>query len=221
LKKLVVLLLSSGAMAAFGVIAVDASPALAAKCHCKRGPRGPRGPRGFTGPRGPQGPTGPAGARGPAGSNGATGPAGPAGPGLNNFDAYLTTPGQTHSVTVGSFTVSDADQVNGKGCLGIGITNNSSSTDGWLNAGSKGTNGSTMTVALGKGSTLDVYDEDAPDGTDTGAGTSADPAMLFEAWLASGSTSSSVTGLVGDANSDTPSPSGNTACLDMGGFAGS
>ena len=73
MRKVLILLVSSGAMAAFGVIAVDASPALAAKCHCKTGPRGPRGPRGFTGSRGPQGPAGPAGSAGPAG------PAGPAG----------------------------------------------------------------------------------------------------------------------------------------------
>ncbi len=118
MKKLVVLLLSSGAVAALGMIAVDASPALAAKCHCQRGPRG------FPGPRGPQGPAGPAGAAGPTG---ATGPTGPAGAGLNNWDSVLKTPGQVESITEGSFTVFDADQVGGGGCSDIQLTNNSTS----------------------------------------------------------------------------------------------
>ena len=112
-------------MAAFGAIAVDASPALAAKCHCKRGPRG------FTGPRGPQGPAGPAGARGPAGPAGATGPAGPAGPSgsaaLNNFGADLKTAGAVDSVTVGSFTVNIHENPDGSGCSDLTVTNNSSS----------------------------------------------------------------------------------------------
>jgi hypothetical protein len=223
LKKVLILLLSSGAMAAFGVIAVDASPALAAKCHCKRGPRGPRGPRGFTGPRGPQGPVGPRGANGSAGatgSTGATGPAGPAGPGMNNFDAYLTTPGQTHSVTVGQFTVSDADQVGGTGCIGVAVTNNSSSTGGYLNADSKGDNGSTSTIALAKGNSLDVWDNDAADGDDPGAGTSAEGFTPFQAWLDTGTTMSAITGIASDANG-TAGPSGNIPCIDMGGVAGS
>ncbi|HEY1523356.1 MAG TPA: hypothetical protein VGF70_10130 [Solirubrobacteraceae bacterium] len=226
MKKLLVLLLSSSAMAAFGLVAVDATPALAAKCHCKRGPRGFTGPRGPRGPRGPQGPAGSrgpqgsAGSSGPAGPAGATGPAGPAGPGLNNFDAYLTTAGQTQSVTVGQFTVSDADQLNGNGCLGVAVTNNNSTINGWLSAGTGADNDTSTIVALDAKSTLDVNDQDAPDGTDVGAGTSASPAMLFEAWLASGSTDSSITGLVGDANADTASANNNIACLDMGGFAG-
>jgi hypothetical protein len=221
LKKLLVLLLSSGAMAALGLVAVDATPALAAKCHCKRGPRG------FTGPRGPRGPQGPAGSRGPQGSAGSSGPAGPAGPtgpagpGLNNFDAYLTTPGQTESVTIGQFTVSDADQLAGNGCIGIAVKNNNSSINGWLNANSGGNNGSTSTTALAAGSTLDVYDNDAPDGSNTGAGASAPGFLPFQAWIASGTTSSSVTGIVSDANSDTTLANGNTPCLDMGGVAGS
>ncbi len=126
MRKSFVLLLASGVMAAAGVIAVDVTPALAAKCHCQRGPRG------FTGPRGPRGPQGPAGARGPAGSNGsagpagATGPAGPAGAGLNNFNKLLNTAGQVNSVTVGSFTLSDSEALSGSGCNGVKLTDNSS-----------------------------------------------------------------------------------------------
>jgi len=106
LKKVLVLLLSSGAMAAVGVVTIDAAPAMAAKCHCKRGkrgPRGPRGPRGFTGSRGPQGPAGPRGAQGPAGP---TGPQGPAGAnGLTTaFNADVPA-GSTHIITVGQFVV--------------------------------------------------------------------------------------------------------------------
>ena len=105
-------------MAAAGLVAVDVAPALAAKCHCQRGPRG------FTGGRGPQGPQGPAGSRGPAGQNGApgangsTGPAGPAGPtgptgpqgpagssGLTNaFNADVAA-GSTHLTIVGKFVL--------------------------------------------------------------------------------------------------------------------
>ena len=43
------LLLSSGALTAFGMLAVEATSAPAAACHCERGPRGPRGPRGRRG----------------------------------------------------------------------------------------------------------------------------------------------------------------------------
>src|ERR1700693_1111926 len=95
-RKLVVLLLSSGAIAALGSLAVEAAPALAAKCHCQRGPRGftgPRGARGAQGSRGPAGANGAAGAQGPAGPAGAMGPAGatgPAGPGVGTFDNVFT-----------------------------------------------------------------------------------------------------------------------------------
>jgi len=78
-KKLFVLLLSSGVIATLGMLMVEVTSASAAACHCKVGPRGPQGPRGFTGARGPQGPAGPAGPQGPAGAAGATGAAGPAG----------------------------------------------------------------------------------------------------------------------------------------------
>lgn len=93
MRKSFILLLASGVMATAAVVAVDATPAFAAKCHCKRGRRGPRGPRGFTGPRGPQGPAGPAGARGPAGAQGPAGPTGPAGPGSANLTHYVVTAG--------------------------------------------------------------------------------------------------------------------------------
>ena len=201
MKRLVVLVLSSGAMAAFGVIAVDATPALAAKCHCKRGPRG------FTGPRGPQGPAGPAGARGPAGPagpTGATGPAGPAGGGLNNYDMLLSTPGQVHSVTIGQFTISDADNVGGGGCNGVTLTDNSA------------TQAYDMSQPTGWG----AYDVDGDWSTgntntwkiswDTGAG-------VFQAVLEDGS--SMITGTVGD-KTLAALPSSNKPCVDVGGVAG-
>ncbi len=117
MRKSFILLLSSGVMAAAGVVAVDVTPALAAKCHCQRGPRG------FTGPRGPRGPQGPAGARGPAGangSNGAQGPAGPTGPAGaagagGNFDNTLTAVGQVASVTIGDFTIADVNNLTTNG----------------------------------------------------------------------------------------------------------
>src|SRR5437588_11201121 len=115
-------------MAAAGLVAVDASPALAAKCHCKRGPRGftgPRGPQGPAGPRGPQGNTGPAGPQGPPGTSSSSS--------LTNFIGYLNTAGQTKSVTVGAFTYSTFENLDGSGCASgvnghdIQITNNSAS----------------------------------------------------------------------------------------------
>lgn len=152
MRKVLVLLLSSGAMAAFGVIAVDAAPALAAKCHCKRGPRG------FTGPRGPRGPQGPAGPAGPRGSNGAPGPAGPAGPPgpagagqTPNFDKVLTTGGEVNSVTVGAFTVSDNEALNGSGCGGITITDNSSTGVMYAYAHEDDNDGFTTDLAAGAG----------------------------------------------------------------------
>jgi hypothetical protein len=199
LKKLFVLLLTSGAMAAFGVIAVDAAPALAAKCHCKRGPRG------FTGPRGPQGPAGPRGSQGPAGSNGSTGPAGPQGPagaGLNNWDGVLKTPGQVQSVTVGSFTVFDSDMVSGGGCSDIQVTNNSSSQtadyDTYLNYSSN-------SYRIAPGATLDAI-------------SSGDFLNPIQAVLEDGS--SMFTALVGNENG-TALASGNKPCINVGGVAGS
>ena len=103
MRKLIVLLVSSGVMAAFGVIAVGASPALAKKCHCKRGPRG------FTGSRGPAGPRGPRGPRGPAGPEPPPPPPPPSSQELSNFDNTLTSVGQVASVTVGDFTIADVN----------------------------------------------------------------------------------------------------------------
>jgi hypothetical protein len=211
LKKLVVLLLSTGAMAAFGVIAVDASPALAAKCHCKRGPRGPRGPRGFTGPRGPQGP---AGARGPAGANGAngaTGPAGPAGPGLNNWDGVLKTPGQVQSVTIGSFTISDADAVDGTGCTNISLTNNSSTQTAYYGVSGQISTGST----LKSGATNTDFQHGGYYNDANAQGFEPDGSSMFLAFLAnSGGADAAYPAAA------TPEPSGNYPCINFGGLAG-
>ena len=209
MKKLLVLLLSSGAMAAFGVIAVDASPALAAKCHCKRGPRG------FTGPRGPQGPAGPAGARGPAGpagATGATGATGPAGPGLNNWDGVLKTPGQVQSVTVGSFTISDSDTVDGKGCSDINLTNNSSTQTAFY-----GTDGEIATgKTLKPGATATDFQHGGYYNDQNAQGFEPDGSSMFLALVANSGG--------GDAAypaTATPQPSGNYPCVNFGGIAGS
>lgn len=209
MRKSFVLLLASGVMAAAGVIAVDVTPALAAKCHCKRGPRG------FTGPRGPQGPQGPAGARGPAGSagaagpagaTGATGPAGPAGAGLNNFNKLLNTAGQVNSVTVGSFTLSDSEALGGSGCNGATLTdNNSSGTkyDHAIDGDNDSWSGPDASGSGGKASIPATTDEFA----------------VFQAFLVDGS--SMVSGFVGDNDDDTPTlASGLTECVDVGGMSG-
>ena len=207
MRKSFVLLLASGVMAAAGVIAVDVTPALAAKCHCQRGPRG------FTGPRGPRGPQGPAGARGPAGSNGAagpagpagaTGPAGPAGAGLNNFDKTLNTAGEVNSVTVGQFTVSDSEALSGSGCNDLTLTDNSASgtkyayTDGDFTSWTTGN-------ASGSAGALDLSTDDG--------------SIVLQAFLQDGS--SMLTGLVGDNDANAPSNGAvTTTCIDVGGVAG-
>jgi hypothetical protein len=221
LKRLLVLLLSSGAMAAFGVIAVDASPALAAKCHCKRGPRGftgPRGPQGATGPRGAAGPAGPAGSAGPAGP---AGPTGPAGPGLNNFDNVLKTPGQVESVTIGKFTVFVADQVNGDGCGTLNLTNNSSGTeadyarynDDQAYIAARAANNPDDAGPVDPGATVDVSNE----GGSTTAANNGELLIPLQALLQDGS--SMLTGQLGIWTGPA-SPSGNSPCITVGGLAG-
>lgn len=208
MRKLFALLLSSGAVAAVGLLAVDAAPALAAKCHCKRGPRGFTGPRG---PRGPAGPRGATGSPGPAGPAGATGPAGPAGAGLNNFDKYLTTAGQVNSVTIGQFTVSDNETLSGGGCGGITLTDNSASgvkyaysyvdfannqNNGWSAAQSAGSSGATNFGAA-----------------------NVDNSLIVQAVLADGS--SMLTGTVGNNDDITTAQANNLQpCIDVGGLAG-
>ena len=211
MKKLMLLILSSGAMAAFGVVAVDAAPALAAKCHCKRGPRGPRGPRGFSGPRGPQGPVGPAGASGPAGpagSAGASGPAGPAGPGLNNWDGVLKTPGQVQSVTIGSFTVSDADAVGGGGCTGITVAVPAADAGNWSAVEDYAHHGISSGWLPQAGQTLNGTTPSF--NSDTGG-------IAFQGVVLDGS--SMISGVIGSEDGNAQ-PSGNAPCINVGGVAG-
>ena len=216
-KKVFVLLLFSGATVALGVLAVDVAPALAAKCHCQRGPRGatgPRGPQGSSGPRGPQGAQGPqgqGGSRGPTGPQGAAGAAGPAGAtgpqgqGLNNWDANLTTAGQVNSVTVGSFTISDADALGGGGCNGVTLTDNT-----------------TKKYDFAETTTAFAFDTDGDWDNGVAASTTQTLADLtagavFQAMLGNGS--SMVSGVVGDNNGSVQS-NGDIPCIDVGGIAG-
>jgi hypothetical protein len=209
LRKSFVLLLASGVMAAAGVVAVDVTPALAAKCHCKRGPRG------FTGPRGPRGPQGPSGARGPAGARGANGsagpagpagPQGPAGPGLNNFDKFLVTAGAVNSVTFGNITVSDSEALDGSGCNGINLSD--SASDGAVAAIG-------ILTANGKGSGFtNPVDSSGVDPTN-GVGTGNN---LFQAIDIDGH--GLATGDVGDVTATTALSNGLFPCVDIGGVAG-
>lgn len=212
MKRLLILIASSSALVAFGGLAVDALPASAAKCHCKRGPRGPRGPRGSRGPTGSAGPTGSTGSGGPAGP---TGPTGPTGPGINNWDSYLTTPGQTKSVTIGSLTVFDADRSDTKGCTTLSVRNNSSSHN--------------ADIGIGLFDSFDDFTV-APGGTFNEASMPPlGPPRLFhpEQWtnvlltavLVDGS--SMLQGDIGSSGgSATPQPGGNIPCINMGGIAG-
>ena len=114
----------------------------------------------------------------------------------------LSSPGTVHSVTIGSFTVSDADATGGSGCLGTTLTDNSSTqgydfSENTLN-GSWTAETATTVSAIG-----------------TTAGN--DPNELFMANLNDGS--SMITGLVGDDNV-TALASGNIPCVLQGGVAG-
>ena len=200
MRKSFVLLLASGVMAAAGVIAVDVTPAMAAKCHCKRGPRGFTGPRGPRGPQGPAGPAGPAGSQGPAGPAGATGPAGPAGAGLNNFNKYLTTAGQVNSVTVGAFTVSDSEDLGGLGCNGIKLTG-PGTTKGYTWSDTTKSFPVDETAANTVPLTLDEFNVPLQAAADDG--------------------SSMITGVLGDSDDNTTkTPSGLQPCIDVGGISG-
>ena len=209
MRKLLVLLVSSGVMAAFGVLAVDATPALAAKCHCKRGPRGftgPRGPRGLTGVRGPVGPRGPTGPQGPAP------PPGPPPPQTqSDFDAVLTTVGQTHTVTFGDFSVSDVNNAttNG-GCSGIKLFGNAGY---FVGLGVGGGAGVAWAGPIPGGTSIPLE----PSLAGTNAVGSGRANILVQAVS---STPSFITGTVGDLDG-AALPSGIIPCADVGGAAGS
>lgn len=186
-------------MAAAGLVAVDVTPALAAKCHCKRGPRG------FTGPRGPAGPAGARGPAGPAGPAGATGATGPAGGGLSNFDAVLTSVGQTHAVTVGDFTVADVNNktTNG-GCSGLTLFG-------------------TQPYFFAFGQAIPVSAMQ-PAGTSTPFGGGGGTGRLNFIFQAYDLTPSYITGDVGDSSSTAGAPtqpSGVIPCVNIGGVSGS
>ena len=218
MRKPLVLLLSSGVMAAFGLVAVDIAPALAAKCQCQRGPRGftgPRGPKGATGARGPQGPAGARGANGSAGATGPAGPAGatgPAGPGLNNWDGIITTSGAVMSVTIGSFTISDADKLGGGGCSNIDLTNNSSSQKADVGIGAFDDLNDTGYGPLAPGAST----------TSSTVGYLVLPGevnAMFSAALVDGS--SMISGIVGNSGTNaSPQANQNIPCINVGGVAG-
>ena len=221
LKKLFMLLLCSGALLAFGVLAVGAASALGSACRCQRGPRGfrgppgPRGPSGYiTRPRGRRGPSGPAGQRGPAGP---AGRAGPQAPGLSNFDKFLTIAGAANSVTIGSFTVSDANNFNGGGCTGIVL-----SVPGGTLVASGGPGWSVWTTdaaTAGSGETASRQSLGIPGDITPGtvAITPGTQNNLFSAVVNDGS--SVITGIVSDSTIDSTG-NGPKACIDWGGFAG-
>jgi hypothetical protein len=112
----------------------------------------------------------------------------------------MATPGQVHSVTIGAFTVSDADQPGGAGCLGVSVTDNSK-TDYYIGNGNGGTwSGETPPSTVFKYLPAGYHSNN-----------------LFQAVLVDGS--SMATGDVADVNGPTTA-SGNTPCYDVGGVAG-
>ncbi len=137
----------------------------------------------------------------------------------------MSTPGQVQSVTIGSFTMSDADALDGSGCTAILLTNNSSSTNAdfstLLNANSGLTFGPTGTIATGTAnndegpSANTIYVSGSFGGYDTPrANRLVNP---VQAVLEDGS--SMVTGLVGNDNG-TAQANSNLPCINVGGVAG-
>ena len=155
---------------------------------------------------------------------------------MSNWDGVLKTPGQVQSLTIGSFTLSDADAVGGAGCSVITLTNNSSSENAdfsrAMNAIEPTTFGPSGTIHTGN---PEVDGNNGPaanslyvEGTTEwwrGFPTAesyfyAEPGRFlnpFQAALEDGS--SMITGLVGNDNG-TQQPSGNYPCINVGGAAG-
>ena len=222
MKKLLILLLCSGALAGFGVLAAETASVSAASCRCQRGPRGfrgPRGPRGTRGPivKSPPGFRGPRGPRGPTGPPGPVGPAGRLGAGLNSFDQLLATAGASRSVTMGSFTVSDENSPGGGGCTGIvlsvpGGTLVAGGGPGWNLWTTDGATGGTgeTTSEQSLGSPADI----TPGAMAITSGTQNN---LFSAVVNDGS--SMITGIVSDSTIESTG-NGPAACLDWGGVGG-
>jgi hypothetical protein len=130
----------------------------------------------------------------------------------------MTTAGATNSVTVGAFTLSDANNPTGGGCTGIVLSvpgGTPVATGGpgwsfWLTDGA--TSGTAQTTSgQGLGSPGDIT-------PGTVAITSGTQNNLFSAVVNDGS--SMITGIVSDSTIENTGQ-GAKACLDWGGLAGS
>jgi hypothetical protein len=117
----------------------------------------------------------------------------------------LNTPGSVKSVTIGSFTVSDADLNGGGGCSGISLTNTSSSQTADVYTNGAGAPTSTAATTRAPGS---------PPFTFAGQGSFLNE---FQAVLEDGS--SMITGIVGSGNTHAQQ-NGNFGCINVGGIAG-
>jgi hypothetical protein len=110
------------------------------------------------------------------------------------------------SVTFGSFTVSDSDQLGGGGCSAITLSDNNPNVDAdYADNGGGG---------LGHGATMGRPTHSAPQTIGNGAGTFLN---LFQAVLEDGS--SMITGDVGNEDAKVL-PSGNLPCVNVGGVGG-
>ena len=130
----------------------------------------------------------------------------------------MSTAGAANSVTIGSFTLSDANNPNGGGCTGIVLT---------VSSGTLVTNGgpgwsfwTTDGATSGTGQTISRQSLGSPGGITPGsvAITSGTQNNVFSAVINDGS--STITGIVSDSTIENPG-NGPGACLDWGGFAGS
>lgn len=130
----------------------------------------------------------------------------------------MRTAGAANAVTIGPFTLSDANNPNGGGCTGIVLsvptgTLAANSGPGWSLWMTDG-------ATSGTGQTISQQRLGSPGGITPGtvAVTSGTQNNVFSAVINDGS--STITGIVSDSTIETPGD-GADACLDWGGLEGS
>ena len=137
---------------------------------------------------------------------------------MGNFDKFMTTAGASNSVTMGSFTVSDANSPGGGGCTGIVLsvpagTLVASGGPGWTVWTTDEAAGGTGETASGQ--RLGSPGDATPGTVSTTSGTQNN---MFSAVINDGS--GMITGIASDSTVENRG-SGPSACLDWGGVGGS
>jgi hypothetical protein len=125
------------------------------------------------------------------------------------------------SVTIGKFTVSDSDQLDGDGCNEVMLTNNSSSVDADVTTFRDSQAGIETANPASNGFGVLLHGRNINLTEDGGSATPADNGELLvpvQAVLQDGS--SMLTGQIGNITAHSAAPSGNFSCVNDGGIAG-